>query len=136
MNRKTWGRCYMNRSAFVFTALIAMFAINFAILGYAVGMSMPGEHLPADDAGATAEPEPAPVPVAVAVQDPPEEPAWGPDPAVAQLEGEAGQARRLELGRMLFFDNRLSGDATMSCATCHSPDKGWTDGGIPMRFVP
>jgi len=32
------------------------------------------------------------------------------------------------LGRMLFFDPRLSGDATISCATCHNPDHGWADG--------
>jgi len=37
-------------------------------------------------------------------------------------------ASRAELGRMLFFDKRLSGDATISCATCHSPDTAWADG--------
>ena len=38
---------------------------------------------------------------------------------------------QVELGRMLFFDNRLSGDDTMNCATCHDPDKGWGDG-LPL----
>lgn len=33
-----------------------------------------------------------------------------------------------ELGKLLYFDPRLSGDNTISCATCHHPDKGWTDG--------
>lgn len=33
-----------------------------------------------------------------------------------------------ELGRYLFFDVRLSGDAALSCASCHDPKKGWTDG--------
>lgn len=33
-----------------------------------------------------------------------------------------------ELGRYLFFDARLSGDAALSCASCHDPKKGWTDG--------
>ncbi len=32
------------------------------------------------------------------------------------------------LGRALFFDPGLSGDDSMSCATCHDPDKGWGDG--------
>ena len=32
------------------------------------------------------------------------------------------------LGKMLFFDNRLSGDADIMCATCHNPAKGWADG--------
>ena len=34
----------------------------------------------------------------------------------------------VELGKMLFFDNRLSGDGNMSCGTCHSPLYGWSDG--------
>ncbi|MFQ5636854.1 MAG: cytochrome-c peroxidase [bacterium] len=32
------------------------------------------------------------------------------------------------LGKHLFFDVRLSGDGSLSCASCHQPDKGWTDG--------
>ena len=35
---------------------------------------------------------------------------------------------RVELGRRLFFDKRLSGDNGMSCATCHVPAKGFADG--------
>jgi cytochrome c peroxidase len=35
---------------------------------------------------------------------------------------------KIELGKMLFFDRRLSGDGTMSCATCHIPDLGFSDG--------
>ncbi|MBI2246960.1 MAG: photosynthetic protein synthase I [Armatimonadetes bacterium] len=34
----------------------------------------------------------------------------------------------VELGRMLFFDNRISGDADIMCATCHIPGRGWADG--------
>jgi cytochrome c peroxidase len=36
---------------------------------------------------------------------------------------------RYELGRQLYFDPRLSGNGEVSCATCHNPDKGWSDGG-------
>ena len=32
------------------------------------------------------------------------------------------------LGRLLFFDGRLSRDGSVSCATCHDPRRGWTDG--------
>jgi len=32
------------------------------------------------------------------------------------------------LGKMLYFDKRLSADNTVSCATCHDPQKGWSDG--------
>lgn len=34
----------------------------------------------------------------------------------------------VELGRMLFFEPRLSGNGEISCATCHDPEFGWTDG--------
>ena len=33
-----------------------------------------------------------------------------------------------ELGKMLYFDPRLSGSNWISCATCHSPALGWSDG--------
>jgi cytochrome c peroxidase len=35
---------------------------------------------------------------------------------------------KVELGKMLFFDRRLSGDGTMSCVTCHIPEMGFSDG--------
>ncbi|HED65559.1 MAG TPA: c-type cytochrome [Planctomycetes bacterium] len=34
---------------------------------------------------------------------------------------------KIELGRQLYFDKRLSKDGTVSCATCHDPAMGWTD---------
>ena len=37
-------------------------------------------------------------------------------------------AAKAELGRLLFFDERLAGDTGNSCATCHDPAKGWGDG--------
>mgnify|MGYP005843452611 CR=1 FL=1 len=37
-------------------------------------------------------------------------------------------AARAELGKRLFYDWRLSGDTSMSCASCHQPDKAFTDG--------
>lgn len=35
---------------------------------------------------------------------------------------------KVELGRLLFFDQRLSMDGTISCATCHLPQLAFTDG--------
>ncbi len=35
---------------------------------------------------------------------------------------------RIELGKMLFFDPRLSGSNWISCGTCHNPAMGWSDG--------
>lgn len=37
-------------------------------------------------------------------------------------------AARVTLGKMLFFDPRISRDGNMSCASCHSPMFGWSDG--------
>lgn len=34
---------------------------------------------------------------------------------------------KVELGRKLFFDTRLSGGTTRSCATCHRPEYAFTD---------
>ncbi|MFM7590355.1 MAG: cytochrome c peroxidase, partial [Isosphaeraceae bacterium] len=36
-------------------------------------------------------------------------------------------AGRIELGKQLYFDPRVSANGTVSCATCHNPAKGWTD---------
>jgi cytochrome c peroxidase len=46
-------------------------------------------------------------------------------PVEANPENAPTEAR-LALGRALFFDNRVSGTGTMSCATCHLPHQGWT----------
>ncbi len=35
---------------------------------------------------------------------------------------------KIALGRKLFFDPRLSADGTVACATCHNPDRAFTDG--------
>ena len=32
---------------------------------------------------------------------------------------------KVELGKLLFFDPRLSGDAAISCVSCHDPGAGW-----------
>jgi cytochrome c peroxidase len=34
-------------------------------------------------------------------------------------------AEKVELGKLLFFDTRLSGDASVACSTCHEPRQGW-----------
>src|SRR5262249_43127128 len=42
---------------------------------------------------------------------------------------------KVELGKQLFFDTRLSKTGMMSCETCHLPEKGWTDGkALSARF--
>lgn len=43
---------------------------------------------------------------------------------------------KIELGRQLYFDTRLSADNTVSCASCHDPDEGYgrkTQFGVGIR---
>ncbi|MCV6588235.1 MAG: cytochrome-c peroxidase [Marinobacterium sp.] len=42
-------------------------------------------------------------------------------------------AEKAQLGKMLFFDQRLSRNFNMNCATCHNPSLGWEDG-VPGAF--
>jgi len=32
---------------------------------------------------------------------------------------------KIALGKLLFFDPRLGGDASVSCSSCHDPEQGW-----------
>ena len=50
-------------------------------------------------------------------------PAKAPEPA-----DNVGTPARVALGKTLFFDPRLSGSNWMSCASCHNPSLGWSDG--------
>jgi len=40
----------------------------------------------------------------------------------------SGNSRAAEFGAQLFFDPRLSTTGTISCASCHVPESGWSDG--------
>jgi cytochrome c peroxidase len=53
-------------------------------------------------------------------------PAWVPRPAVPA--DNPMSAAKVELGRHLFYDQRLSANNKMSCASCHHQDKAFTDG--------
>ena len=53
-------------------------------------------------------------------------PEWVPIPVVPS--DNPMTIEKVELGRHLFYDKRLSVDKTMSCATCHQQDKAFTDG--------
>jgi cytochrome c peroxidase len=37
-------------------------------------------------------------------------------------------AEKIERGRLLFFDSRLSRDNSISCASCHDPERAFSDG--------
>lgn len=65
--------------------------------------------------------------------------ARDPDPLAAYAipdeipypDDNAYSPARVELGKTLFFDPRLSGSGVTSCATCHNPGFAWGDG-LPL----
>jgi cytochrome c peroxidase len=49
-------------------------------------------------------------------------------PAPPIPPGNPQTRAKIELGRMLFLDKRLSNDNSLSCASCHDPSKAYSDG--------
>ncbi len=45
--------------------------------------------------------------------------------AIKGVEENPLTRAKIELGRQLYFDGRLSADTTVSCASCHDPDEGF-----------
>ncbi|MGD9645233.1 MAG: cytochrome c peroxidase [Pirellulales bacterium] len=45
--------------------------------------------------------------------------------AIKGLDENPLTRAKIELGRQLYFDGRLSSDGTISCASCHDPAEGW-----------
>jgi cytochrome c peroxidase len=63
-----------------------------------------------------------------------------PDPPPDPTNAVADNPAAARLGQFLFFDPGLSAGNRVSCATCHDPARGWTDGrsvpGDGLRHVP
>jgi cytochrome c peroxidase len=55
------------------------------------------------------------------------EPMWFAPTYNRELKNKEGIA---SLGKLLFFDPALSGNNSRSCASCHQPSKGFTDGKV------
>lgn len=56
--------------------------------------------------------------------------AWAtePMPSLPPIPADNTQSHdKIELGKMLFFDPRLSSSGIVSCATCHNPSMAFTD---------
>ncbi len=51
----------------------------------------------------------------------------GPLPPIVMPADNPQSEAKAELGKILFFDQRMSGDGLVSCATCHVPAQGWGD---------
>ena len=60
-------------------------------------------------------------------------PAWLPPPVVPA--DNPMSVEKVELGRMLFYDARLSADGTVACSTCHLQRLAFTDGVAHPRGV-
>lgn len=54
--------------------------------------------------------------------------------ALGPVVGPEINEAKAALGKRLFFDVRLSGDAALSCASCHHPDKAFSDG-LPLALA-
>lgn len=52
----------------------------------------------------------------------------GPVPPVIHPESNPFSTAKATLGRILFFDPRLSASGKLACVTCHEPLLGWADG--------
>ncbi|MBI4273713.1 MAG: cytochrome-c peroxidase [Rhizobiales bacterium] len=78
------------------------------------------------------DPAAAQTTTAVAVKFPP----LGPLPPVPVPADNPMSPAKVELGKKLFFDPRMGGDASSPCAACHLPEQGWGDGGEISRGYP
>jgi cytochrome c peroxidase len=59
--------------------------------------------------------------------------AHGPWPAPATHDPSnrvSGNRPAIELGEILFFETRLSASGNFACASCHVPERNWTDNRI------
>jgi len=61
---------------------------------------------------------------------------FGPLPPVSIPADNPMSAAKVELGRLLFWDKRLSGNASTSCASCHAPQTGWGEPEALSRGYP
>lgn len=63
-------------------------------------------------------------------------PPLGPLPPAPIPSDNPMSADKVELGKMLFWDSRLGGDASSPCVVCHEPKNGWGDAGEISRGYP
>jgi len=59
---------------------------------------------------------------------PPSIPAQNGFPATVNSASNPATEDKFVLGRALFYEPKLSGNGTQSCASCHQQDKAFTDG--------
>lgn len=74
-------------------------------------------------------------PLAIAAQNAAQQtpPPLGPLPPVPEPLDNPITPEKVELGRLLYFDPRMSADGSLSCNSCHSAADGW-GARIPVSF--
>jgi cytochrome c peroxidase len=55
--------------------------------------------------------------------------------AIHARANATSEQARIALGERLFFDKRLSGDGQISCASCHQPERAFSDGLATARGI-
>lgn len=60
-----------------------------------------------------------------AAGDPDHDPPLAPLGSVPVPPDNPITPEKVELGKLLFFDPKITGDASLSCASCHHPKQGW-----------
>jgi cytochrome c peroxidase len=96
------------------------------------GCGQPSQQQPAPSPRVSVPAAPSPVAEKPGEPTPPAEEAFvitpplGLPPVPVPADNPMSRAK-VELGKMLYFDTRLSADGTISCATCHDPQKAWAE---------
>ena len=114
--------------------------MSFSLNGDPCGDDAPGDVVdgggtPGPTPGGGSDPTPMPDPEPQPNPDPDgSEPTTAPVPVLRGLlpafsppSGDV-TAEKIALGRLLFFDTRLSQRGQFACAVCHMPELGWGDG--------
>jgi cytochrome c peroxidase len=60
----------------------------------------------------------------------------GPLPSAPVPADNPMSSAKIELGRLLFWDPRLSGNGSTACANCHMPNAGWSERSALSRGYP
>jgi cytochrome c peroxidase len=111
--------------------LLVMAVITFGGLGMIITGNVP-EFLRAEPLEADVAESPLPEIEAEALSD--QYPALGALPTVAYPPDNPYSDAKAELGRMLFFDTRFSGDGSLSCNSCHPASDGSWAVSSPISF--
>ena len=114
-----------DRNFFAFTIIAVV-----AVAGFVALFAVAGIGVRDDTARRAAQPGEATVdaPTEMPSRDELRTMGLGPMPPVTMPADNPTSEAKVELGKMLFFDPRMSGDGAVSCATCHGATLGWGDG--------